>query len=84
MGFVSSQVKVWKQPGVEIQREGTAPFNVKEGPYFELSKSEARELSASLLAELNEKVDWMKPDETLTIPPKYQPIKQIVKLASKK
>lgn len=81
MAFVSAEVKVWKNIGLNIQKEGTAPFSKKEGPYHGLSKSESSALSATIMAELNQEVDWKKPDEILHVKPKYQPAKQIVKMS---
>lgn len=84
MAFVSPEVKIWKAPGVDIQREGKKPFDTKIGPYHELSKAEAKDLSAKIMAELDEKIDWKKPDKVMYILPRFQPEKQTVKLSGKK
>ena len=84
MGFISEKVQIWRNPGIDIQKAGEPPFQKKEGPYYGLSKSEVNALSAKIMAELSEKIDWKNPDEVRYIKPRYTPAKQVVKMSGKK
>ena len=70
---ISREVKVWKNPGISFQQDGKAPFDTKIGPYYELGKTEARNRSKEIKLALDmlTEFDWNKPDEVLSVTPKW-------------
>lgn len=70
---VSGEVKVWNKLNVSMQSVNTSKASRKFGPFKGLSKSAARELTASLIAEASKQVDWYKHDEKLFMKPKFVP-----------
>jgi len=82
--IISREVKIWKRPSVQFQLKGEAPFDKKYGPYAELGKIEAQNLSASIKNQLDSIIDWSKPDEIIEISPKWTEENQMCKFTGRK
>lgn len=79
---ISRIVKSWKTD-YSLQPTRKAPWSKKEGPFFELGKTEARALTKKIMSELSDLIDWNKPDLETFVQPKYVPELQVCKIGGK-
>ena len=83
---ISSEVKVWNSDllkAMEIGKGKKPTARKKYGPYADLSKSQSQALSQKLMKEIENVVDWNKPDSVMEVLPKWAPDIQYVKPTGK-
>ena len=85
---LSIRVKVWKNINVTlppnpdaVRKDGS--IDATKGPFFEKWKHEIKIIMSNVMDEVNAQIDWNKPDEILTVTPKWFPGMQYVKFTGK-